>query len=47
VLGEDPPLVGFAQQAVADLAGAKFIPAFRDGDATDCDTRMDIYYKVD
>jgi hypothetical protein len=46
ILGEDPPLLGFAQQAADDFEHASFIPAFRDGDPADCDTRIHICYKV-
>ncbi|MFN2475754.1 MAG: hypothetical protein ABR526_05350 [Chthoniobacterales bacterium] len=36
VVAEDPPLLGFAQVVAQDFNNAKFIPAFRDGDATEC-----------
>ena len=42
---EDPPLLGFAQAAGEDLAGAKFIPAFRDGDATESSSVLSLCYK--
>ena len=45
VTGEEPPLLGFANAAVADFRGAKFIPAFRDGDRADCDIVQPICYK--
>lgn len=44
VLNEDPPLLGFGTAAEADFKGAKFIPAFRDGDADACDTAIALYY---
>jgi hypothetical protein len=45
VAGEEPPLLGFADAALADFRGAKFIPAFRDGDRADCDIVQPICYK--
>lgn len=45
-IGEDPPLIGFGGQALADFRPAKFIPAFRDGDASESVTRLHIAYKV-
>lgn len=42
---EDPPLLGFAQAAGDDLAGAKFIPAFRDGDAAESSSVVSLCYK--
>lgn len=46
ILGEDPPLLGFGPQAANDFNQAKFIPAFRDGDPADCETRIHVCYKV-
>lgn len=46
ILVEDPPLLGFGPAALQDFEGAKFIPAFRDGDPTDCDTVLPIYYPI-
>jgi hypothetical protein len=45
VTGEDPPLLGYRQSAEADFEGAKFIPAFRDGDATESTSFMSLCYK--
>jgi hypothetical protein len=45
VTGEDPPLLGYRQSAEADFEGAKFIPAFRDGDATESRSFMSLCYK--
>lgn len=45
VTGEDPPLLGFRDSALSDLEGAKFIPAFRDGDATDSESTFSAYYR--
>ena len=47
LLAEEPPLLNFGQTALADFQGAKFIPAFRDGDATDCNTVLPVYYHQD
>jgi hypothetical protein len=38
VVSEEPPLLGFGQAALNDFEGAKFIPAFRDGDPDAADT---------
>jgi hypothetical protein len=43
--GEDPPLLGFGTMAMEDFAGAKFIPAFRDGDPVACETVLPVSYK--
>jgi hypothetical protein len=43
--GEDPPLLGFGKMALEDFAGAKFIPAFRDGDPTASTTVLPVSYK--
>jgi hypothetical protein len=47
VINDDPPLLGFGAAAQEDLAGAKFIPAFRSGDPTSSDTIMIVCYKAD
>jgi hypothetical protein len=44
VVGEHPPLIGFGAQALMDLYGAKFIPAFRDGKPVACDVTLPVYY---
>ena len=43
-IGEHPPLVGFAAQALLDLDGAKFIPAFREGKPVACEVTLPLYY---
>ena len=45
LIGEDPPLLGFAKMALEDFDGAKFIPAFRDGDPIACTTVLPVSYK--
>ena len=45
VLAEEPPLLGFAEMAKQDFAGARFIPAFRDGDPTESDTIYPVAYE--
>jgi hypothetical protein len=45
IVKEDPPLLGFADAAVENFRGAKFIPAFRDGDPEACDTILPVCYK--
>lgn len=46
VSGEDPPLLGFRDSALADLKDAKFIPAFRNGDLTESKCAMSICYRA-
>ena len=45
VLSEEPPLLGFADAALSDFTGAKFIPAFRNGQPVECDVKIPVYYK--
>ncbi|MBA3542977.1 MAG: hypothetical protein H0T83_00820 [Chthoniobacterales bacterium] len=45
LLNEEPPLLGLGQAALSDLQGAKFIPAFRSGAATESDVVLPICYK--
>ncbi len=45
VLVEDPPLLGFGEAVVEDFRGAKFIPAFRDGDPQASVSIMSVCYK--
>lgn len=45
VIAEEPPLVGFGVTAVKDFTGAKFIPAFRSGDATESNGALAICYQ--
>ncbi len=43
-IGEHPPLIGFAAQALMDLYAAKFIPAFRDGKPVACEVTLPVFY---
>jgi hypothetical protein len=43
-VGEHPPLVGFAAQALMDLDGTKFIPAFLEGKPISCEVTLPLYY---
>jgi TonB family protein len=45
VVTEDPPYLNFGQAAQKDFAGAKFIPAFRNGKPVDSKVTIPIYYK--
>ena len=45
VVSEEPPLLGFGNAAVSDFTGAKFIPAFRNGQPTECTVKIPVYYK--
>lgn len=45
VIGEEPPLLGFAMVAAKDFNGAKFIPAFRAGEAVECDVDFPVCYQ--
>ena len=45
VLAEEPPLLGFAEMARRDFSGARFIPAFRDGDPTEATTIYPVAYQ--
>ncbi|MEP6820808.1 MAG: energy transducer TonB [Chthoniobacterales bacterium] len=45
VVGEEPPLLGFAEAAMANFRDAKFIPAFRNGDPDDASVTQPICYK--
>jgi hypothetical protein len=45
VVSEDPPFLGFADTAFADLAKAKLIPAFRNGKPVACEVRLPVYFK--
>lgn len=45
LINEEPPLLGFADAATQDLRDAKFIPAFRNGDAIECNIVQPICYK--
>ena len=43
---EQPPLLGFADAALADFRNARFIPAFRDGKPVACDVTLPVFYKA-
>jgi len=45
VLSEEPPLLGFGNAALSDLSGAKFIPAFRNGQPVESNVKIPVYYK--
>ncbi len=43
---EYPPDNGFADAAIADFTGAKFIPAFRDGKRVECTIQLPVFYRA-
>ncbi|MGZ5546082.1 MAG: energy transducer TonB [Limisphaerales bacterium] len=45
VLSEEPPLLGFGDAARSDFGGAKFIPAFRNGQPVECNVKIPVFYK--
>ena len=45
VSSEEPPLLGFGDAALNDFTGAKFIPAFRNGQPVESNVKIPIYYK--
>jgi hypothetical protein len=45
VVSEEPPLLGFGEAAMSDFDGAKFIPAFRNGQPVESDVKIQVYYK--
>ena len=45
VVSEEPPLLGFGDAAITDFTGAKFIPAFRDGQPVESNVKIPVYYK--
>jgi TonB family protein len=45
VLSEVPPLLGFGDAALTDFDGAKFIPAFRNGQPVESNVKIPVYYK--
>ncbi|MGI8820200.1 MAG: hypothetical protein ACR2ID_04935 [Chthoniobacterales bacterium] len=47
VVEEEPPLLGFGQAALTDFEGVRFIPAFRDGDPTACETVLPVFYPTE
>jgi hypothetical protein len=44
-VSEEPPLLGLAQAAITDFTGAKFIPAFRDGDPVESSIVLPVRYE--
>ena len=44
VVAEHPPFLGFGEAAMADIAKAKFIPAFRNGQPVACEITLPIHY---
>jgi hypothetical protein len=45
VVSEEPPLLGFGNAALSDFSGAKFIPAFRNGQPVESNVKIPVYYK--
>jgi TonB family protein len=45
VVSEEPPFLGFGEAAVSDFTGAKFIPAFRNGQPVESNVKIPVYYK--
>ena len=45
VVSEEPPLLGFGDAAISDFKGAKFIPAFRNGQPVESKVKIPVYYK--
>jgi Gram-negative bacterial TonB protein C-terminal len=45
VVSEEPPLLGFGKAALSDFFGAKFIPAFRNGQPVESNVKIPVYYK--
>ena len=45
VLSEEPPLLGFGDAAISDFTGAKFIPAYRNGQPVESNIKIPVYYK--
>src|SRR5437773_2515983 len=45
VVSEEPPFLGFGQAATSDFSGAKFIPAFRNGQPVESKVTIPVYYK--
>ena len=45
LLSEEPPLLGFGNAALSDFGGAKFIPAFRNGQPVECNVKIPLFYK--
>ena len=45
VVSEEPSLLGFGEAAIVDFTGAKFIPAFRNGQPVESTVKIPVYYK--
>jgi len=45
IVSEEPPLLGFGDAAISDFTGAKFIPAFRNGQPVESNVEIPVYYK--
>jgi len=45
ILSEEPPLLGFSDAVLSDFDGAKFIPAFRNGQPVECNVKIPVFYK--
>ena len=45
VSSEEPPLLGFGDAALTDFSGAKFIPAFRNGQPVESNVKIPVFYK--
>src|SRR5256886_3575628 len=45
VLSEEPPYLGFGQAAMSAFNGAKFIPAFRNGQPVESKVTIPVYFK--
>ena len=45
LVSESPPLLGFGDAAISDFKGAKFIPAFRNGQPVEGKVTLRVYYK--
>jgi TonB family protein len=45
VVSEEPSLLGFGDAAISDFTGAKFIPAFRNGQPVESTVKIPVYYK--
>jgi TonB family protein len=44
LVSESPPLLGFGDEAISDFNGAKFIPAFRNGQPVESKVTLPIYF---
>jgi TonB family protein len=45
VVSEEPPFMNFGQAAMSDFNGAKFIPAFRNGQPVESKVTIPVYFK--